>query len=148
MARALAAQLATVIRYIHSEGFVHGDLHRGNILQPQSNFDKLSTKELYELYGEPELQPVNQFDGQTPPPGVPQYGVMPIWLGESSEKVTLPEARIILADFGQTFSPTREKKFNSYTPFSIRPPEARFEPTTPLTFSSDIWTIACTIWIS
>lgn len=72
VARALAAQLATVIRYMHSEGFVHGDLHRGNILlQTQSNFDKLPTKELYDLYGEPELEPVNRLDGQTPPPGVP-----------------------------------------------------------------------------
>lgn len=147
VARALAAQLATVIRYMHFKGFVHGDLHRGNILlQPQSNFDKLSTKELYELYGEPELVPVNRLDGQTPPPGVPKYGVVPIWLGESSEKVTLPEARIILADFGQAFSPTREKRFESYTPLIIRPPEARFEPTMPLNFSSDIWTLACTIW--
>lgn len=57
VARALAAQLATVIRYMHSEGFVHGDLHRGNILlQTQSNFDKLPTKELYDLYGEPGSQ--------------------------------------------------------------------------------------------
>ncbi|PLN76142.1 kinase-like domain-containing protein [Aspergillus taichungensis] len=87
VARALAAQLATVIRYMHSEGF-------------------LSTKELYELYGEPELEPVNRLDGQTPPPGVPQYGVVPIWLGELT----------------------------------------RFELTMPLTFSSDIWTLACTIW--
>ncbi|KAL3478156.1 kinase-like domain-containing protein [Aspergillus californicus] len=147
VARALAAQLVTVIQYIHSQGFVHGDLHGGNILlEPQSSFDKLFTKELHELYGEPELEPVNRLDGQTPPPGVPKHGVVPIWLGESSEKVTLPKSRIILIDFGQTFSPTREKRFKSHTPLLIRPPEARFEPTIPLTFSSDIWTLACTIW--
>ncbi|KAJ9211896.1 hypothetical protein DTO166G4_6548 [Paecilomyces variotii] len=147
VARALAAQLAMVIRYMYSEDFVHGDLHCGNVLfKPQSNFDNLSTTELYDLYGEPELEPVNRLDGQTPPPGVPKYGVVPIWLGASSEKITLPEARIVLTDFGQTFSPTREKRFESYTPLLIRAPEARFEPTTPLTFSSDIWTLACTIW--
>ena len=147
VARALAAQLATVIRYMHAEGLVHGDLHRGNILlQPQSDFDQVSTQELYERYGEPELEPVSRLDGQTPPPGVPPYGVVPIWLGEPSENVTLPEARITLADFGQTFSPTQETRFESHTPLLIRPPEARFEPTMPLTFSSDIWTLACTIW--
>lgn len=27
-----------------------------------------------------------------------------------------------------------------------RPPETYFEITKPLTFSSDIWTLACTIW--
>ena len=147
VARALAAQLVTVIRYIHSRDFVHGDLHRGNILlQPQSNFDKLTTKELYELYGKPVLEPVNRLDGQPSPTGVPKHGVVTIWLGISSEKITLPEARVLLSDFGQTFSPIRQKRFESHTPLLIRPPEARFEPTMPLTFSSDIWTLACTIW--
>ncbi|EER38819.1 protein kinase [Histoplasma capsulatum var. duboisii H88] len=46
VARTLAAQFVT--------GHVHGGFHRGNILfQSQFNFDKLSTKELYDLYGEP-----------------------------------------------------------------------------------------------
>ncbi|KAF7715889.1 Uncharacterized protein PECH_005775 [Penicillium ucsense] len=37
-------------------------------------------------------------------------------------------------------------KYESRTPLVIRPPEARFEPDEPLSFSSDIWTLACTIW--
>ncbi|RAH69458.1 kinase-like protein [Aspergillus aculeatinus CBS 121060] len=147
VARVLAAQLAIAIHYIHSRGFVHGDLHRGSILlQLRRDFDQLSTKRLYEQYGEPVLEPVNRLDGQMLPPGVPQYGVLPIWLGEASENITLPEARIIVSDFGESFSPAREVKSESHTPLSIRPPEARFEPTKPLTFSSDIWTLACTIW--
>lgn len=32
VARALAAQLAIAVEYVHSQGFVHGDLHLGNIL--------------------------------------------------------------------------------------------------------------------
>ncbi|PKY03731.1 kinase-like protein [Aspergillus campestris IBT 28561] len=138
-----------VVRYMHERGFVHGDLHRGNILlrlQSQFNFDKLSTKEPYELYGEPDLEPVNRYDGQPPPAGVPKHGVVPIWLGASSEKVTLLEASIVLTDFGETFCQAREKRFGSRTPLPIRPPESRFEPTQSLTFSSDIWTLACTIW--
>jgi len=135
------------IRYIHSQGFVHGDLHRGNILlQPPHEFDHLSTEQLYELYGEPVLEPVNRLDGQKLPPGVPQHGILPVWLGETSEDVTLLEARILLSDFSETFSPVQEKRFESHTPLLIRPPEVRFEPTKPLTFSSDIWTLACTIW--
>ncbi|RHZ49503.1 uncharacterized protein CDV56_105157 [Aspergillus thermomutatus] len=62
-----------------------------------------------------------------------------------SENITLPEARILLSDFGEAFSP-QEKRFESHTPLLIRPPETRFEPTKPLNFSSDIWTLACTIW--
>lgn len=112
-----------VVRYIHSQGFAHGDLHRGNILlQPSRGLDQLSIIKLYELYGEPVLEPVNRFDGQKLPPGVPQHGILPVWLGEASENVTLPEARILLSDFGETFSPAQEKKFESHTPLLIRPP--------------------------
>lgn len=147
VARALAAQLAIAVRYIHSQGFVHGDLHRGNILlQPSHDFDQLSIPKLYELYGEPVLEPVNRLDDQKLPLGVPQHGIIPVWLGEASENITLLEARVLLSDFGEAFSPAQEKRFKSHTPLLIRPPEVRFEPTKPVTFSSDIWTLACTIW--
>ncbi|KAJ5796138.1 protein kinase domain protein [Penicillium psychrosexuale] len=147
VARALAAQLVIAVLYIHSQGFVHGDLHCGNILlQPVQELDQLSTKRLYELYGEPVRERVNRLDGQKLPPGVPEYGVLPIWLGKASENLKLLEARILLSDFGEAFSPAKEKKFESHTPLLIRPPETYFEITKPLTFSSDIWTLACTIW--
>ncbi|KAL5356013.1 kinase-like domain-containing protein [Aspergillus floccosus] len=147
VARALAAQLVIAVRYIHSQGLVHGDLHRGNILlQLPSGFDQSTTEELYNLCGEPVLEPVNRLDGQDLQSGVPQHGVLPIWLGEASENITLPEARILLSDFGEAFFPAQEEKFESHTPLLIRPPEARFEPTKPLNFSSDIWTLACTIF--
>ncbi|PIG88669.1 hypothetical protein AARAC_000512 [Aspergillus arachidicola] len=116
VARAIAAQLVIAVQYIHSQGFVH------------------------------EFEPVNRLDGQKLPTGVPEYGVIPIWLGEASENISLPESRILLSDFGEAFSPAQEKKFESHTPLLIRPPEARFEPTKSLTFSSDIWSLACTIW--
>ncbi|KAK6227647.1 hypothetical protein QIS74_01202 [Colletotrichum tabaci] len=49
-------------------------------------------------------------------------------------------------DFGMAFCPGQESRFESYTPLEIRPPEARFEPLKPLSFASDIWSLACTIW--
>ncbi|GAB1209820.1 hypothetical protein APSETT445_008605 [Aspergillus pseudonomiae] len=147
VARAIAAQLVMAIQYIHSAGFVHGDLHRGNILlQLSRQFDQLSAEMLYEQYGEPVLEPVNRLDGQKLPPGVPDYGVLPVWLGDASESVTLPEAKIRVSDFGEAFSPAKEKRFESRTPLLVRPPEARFEPNKPLPFPPDIWTLACTIW--
>ncbi|KAE8166057.1 kinase-like domain-containing protein [Aspergillus tamarii] len=147
VARAIAAQLVIAVRYIHSQGFVHGDLHRGNLLfLPSREFTELSTEQIYKEYGEPEFESVSRLDGQKLPTGVPEYGVVPIWFGEASENVTLPEARIILSDFGEAFAPAQDEKFESHTPLLIRPPEARFEPTKSLTFSSDIWSLACTIW--
>lgn len=41
---------------------------------------------------------------------------------------------------------SKERKYESCTPLVIRPPEVRFEPNEPLSFSTDIWTLACTIW--
>ncbi|KAB8254664.1 kinase-like domain-containing protein [Aspergillus pseudonomiae] len=147
VARATAAQLVMAVQHIHSAGFVHGDLHRRNILlQLSRQFDQLSAEMLYEQYGELVLEPVNRLDGQKLPPGVPDYGVSPVWLGEASENVTLPEAKICVSDFGEAFSPAKEKRFKSRTPLLVRPPEARFRPNESLTFPSDIWTLACTIW--
>ncbi|KAL4820401.1 kinase-like protein [Aspergillus spinulosporus] len=149
VARALAAQLVLAVDYVHAQGFVHGDLHLGNILlKVPPSFDQLSPEQLYEEYGAPELEPVTHLDGDTLPPGVPSYGVAPVWLGEASEKIMLAEARILLSDFGEAFSYPGELKYTSRTPLVIRPPEARFEPENPLSLQSDVWSLACTIWIS
>ncbi|KAI2843153.1 hypothetical protein CBS11350_5432 [Aspergillus niger] len=146
VARALAAQLVLAVNYVHDRGFIHGDLHMGNVLlKTPPSFDQLSPEQLYERYGAPELDPVVHLDGKPLPPGVPSHGIAPIWLGEPSEKVTLPEARVLLTDFGEAFS-SKEARYISLTPLVNRPPEARFEPNKPLSFSSDIWTLACTIW--
>ncbi|OJJ42919.1 hypothetical protein ASPZODRAFT_161917 [Penicilliopsis zonata CBS 506.65] len=126
---------------------VHGDLHLGNILlQVPPDFDQLSVQQLYERYGAPGLDPVLRLDGSPLPRGVPSHGIAPIWLAEASEKITLSESRILLADFGEAFSHSKESKYKSYTPLVIRSPEAYFEPNTALSFLSDIWTLACTIW--
>ncbi|KAK4860831.1 hypothetical protein LT330_004562 [Penicillium expansum] len=149
VARSLAAQLVLAMDYVHAQEIVHGDVHLGNILlKVPPNFDQLSLEQLYEKYGAPELDPVVDLDGNPLPlpPGVPSHGIAPIWLGEASEEITLSEARILLTDFGEAFSPSKEPKYESHAPLVIRPPEAWFEPNKPLSFSSDIWTLACTIW--
>lgn len=133
--------------YVYAQGIIHGDLHLGNILlKVPPNFDQLSLKQLYEKYGAPELDPVICLDGNPLPPGVPTHGTVPVWLGQASEDVTLSETRILLTDFGEAFSHSKERKYESRMPLVICPPEVRFEPNNPLSFSSNIWTLACTIW--
>ncbi|CAI7640373.1 unnamed protein product [Penicillium discolor] len=136
VARSLAAQLVLAVDYVHAKGIVHGDIHLGNILlKVPYNFDLLSLDKLYEKYGAPELEPVHldgNPDGNPLPPGVPPHAITPIWLGE--------------ANFGEAFSPSKERRHESRAPLVLRPPEARFELNKPLSFSSDIWTVACTIW--
>ncbi|KAJ5385664.1 hypothetical protein N7509_008205 [Penicillium cosmopolitanum] len=147
VARALAAQLALAVEYVHSQGFVHGDLHCGNVLlQLPSDLSQLSVEELYNKYGEPELVAIRRFDGRSLPPNIPPEAVLSTWLGEASDKLKLPEAKILLSDFGEAFSVSKQQNFESHTPLVNRPPEARFEPHKPLSFPSDIWSLACALW--
>ena len=123
------------------------DLHLGNILlQLSSGLDGLADEELYEEFGAPKPKPVKRVDEKPLPPGVPSCVYSPVWLGCASEEVSIQEAKIFLTDFGVSFCPHQESRFESYTPLEIRPPETRFEPTIPLSFASDIWSLGCTIW--
>ncbi|BAE61354.1 unnamed protein product [Aspergillus oryzae RIB40] len=61
VARALSYSLAQAVACVHSQGYVHGDLHLNNVLLAlPSNFDDLSVEQLYEKYGKPETVPITQ----------------------------------------------------------------------------------------
>lgn len=166
-ARSIIVQLVLAVDYIHSKGVVHGgqspffialeqsayatiklDLHIGNILLClPANFDPLSIEELYEHYGSPAPEPVLRFDGQPLEPSVPSSAIPPIWLGKASEDLSLSEAKVLLSDFGEAYRPSTEHRCSSHAPMSFMPPEARFEPECGLSFSADIWTLACSMWV-
>ncbi|KPM42259.1 hypothetical protein AK830_g4294 [Neonectria ditissima] len=144
VARSLAAQLVMAVSLVHSQ-----DIHLGNILlQLPSSLNSLSIQQLYAQYGEPEQEPVVRLDTQaaSTDPGVPSHAVSSAWLGVPSNKITLGQAKSTLSDFGVAFRPGDMSRFESYTPLVLRPPEAFFEPATPLTFSSDIWSVGCVIF--
>lgn len=123
------------------------DLHRGNILLQLQSLDHLSIQQLYDQYDPPEPHPVLSAGGQPiASPCVPPNVYPPAWLGTAGNEIPLSEAKILLTDFGTAFCPAYDPTFHSYTPLTIRPPEARFEPTTPLSYSSDIWSLGCVIW--
>ncbi|PLB46176.1 kinase-like protein [Aspergillus steynii IBT 23096] len=146
-ARSLIAQLVMAVEYIHSRGIVHGDLHLGNILlRLPTDFDTLSVEELYAKYGPPTSEPIVRHDNQPLAPNVPKKAVLPVWLGKLCEKFTSPEVSILLSDFGEAFMPSMEDRCQSHVPIAFAPPESVFEPRTPLSYASDIWTLACPIW--
>jgi serine/threonine protein kinase len=78
--------------------------------------------------------------------GVPSHAIVPVWLGKDSELISLPEARILLTDFGESFQPSSTNSHHSHTPDLLIPPEVIFLPREPLSFPADIWTLAGTIW--
>lgn len=109
-------------------------------------FDRLSDQQLYDEYDAPEPEPVVYLLEQPLPPGVPIHAFMPIWLGKPSEDITLSESQIFLSDYGESFQPSQEERHESHTPVTVRPPEAFLEPSRPLSYESDIWTLACAFW--
>ncbi|KAH7236748.1 kinase-like domain-containing protein [Fusarium redolens] len=147
VARSIAAQMVMAVAYIHSHGLVHGDLHLGNFLLrlPFTLYD-LSEKQICEKLGSPEAKPVLRQDEKPLSPGVPKHVYWPMWTAKGGDKLTLSESKILLVDFGAAFYPSRRPRFESSTPLDICPPEALFEPKTPLSFSADIWSLAHTIW--
>ncbi|KAE8400878.1 kinase domain-containing protein [Aspergillus pseudonomiae] len=127
-ARAIIAQLIRGVAFLHSEDIVHRDLHLGNILvQFPDAIDRLSTSELYKMFGEPESVAVVRRDGKPLSNGVPAHVFIPG------------------CDFGESFNPHKTPRFSSKTFPLLQPPAARFSDE-PLSFASDIWTLACTVW--
>ncbi|KAL4920722.1 kinase-like domain-containing protein [Aspergillus aurantiobrunneus] len=116
-ARALSAGVALVVAYLHSQGYVHGDIHLCNVLAKlPSAFDDLSIEQLYKKYGNPEVMPVTERNGKPLPPNVPPKAV-----------------HILPGDFAEAFSPESEvcRREDCHTPLEWRP---------------DIWSLAATIW--
>ncbi|KAL1883302.1 hypothetical protein Daus18300_000360 [Diaporthe australafricana] len=126
------------------------DLHLGNVLFKLPESSKiLPPDKLYEEIGSPVLEPVEMLGneaGQPLPAGVPTHIVVPAWFGVKSEEVRLREASVLVTDFGESFMPYSEQRYHSNTPRTVRPPETRFLPGEPLSYSADIWTLACSIW--
>ncbi|QMW25928.1 hypothetical protein G4B84_001173 [Aspergillus flavus NRRL3357] len=77
--------------------------------------------------------------------GVSAHVFIPGWFGVPSDDLVFGEEKIILSDFGESFNPHKTPRFSSKTLPLLQPPEAIFSDE-PLSFASDIWTLACTIW--
>lgn len=82
------------------------------------------------------------------PPNVPAQAVQPFYFGSDLDGETFSKTRLLLSDFGEAFKPSLETRLGKecHTPPGSRAPEATFEPDTPLTDRSDIWSLATALW--
>lgn len=131
IARALVAQLAIAVEYIHTRGFVHGDIHSGNmLLRLPFELDGLSDEGLYQEYNEPQSEVIARFDGKKVPSCIHSHGILLIWLRKASEDLSLPEAKILLSDFGEAFCPRKEapRDLNLITLLQIEPQRRGLSP--------------------
>ncbi|KAG6188415.1 hypothetical protein E4U10_005262 [Claviceps purpurea] len=76
----------------------------------------------------------------------PTYSVATVCLSVPGHEITLAEAKLTLSDFGTAFRPADKSRYASYADLELRPPEASFEPETPLDYASDIWSLGCAIF--
>lgn len=114
-----------------------------------STFDELSIDQFREKFGEPEKAPISRVDGKPLPPNTPSHAVVPLYLGKKAQDFTLADVQgLILSDFGEAFAPATEQRLgrDCNTPVSKKAPEALFEPNSPLSYSSDIWSLGTAIW--
>ncbi|OAR01410.1 hypothetical protein LLEC1_04069 [Akanthomyces lecanii] len=149
VARILVYELTLAVAFVHSQGFVHGDIHLRNVLMPaQDSLNQMSIAEFRKAYGEPDSWPVERLDKQPLTPNVPSTATIPLYLGKTAQKCTIKDARVLLSDFGESYAPAKEVRLGKdcHTPVDFRPPEAVLEPDTILSFPADVWSLATAIW--
>lgn len=147
VARAMAAQLVIAVAHVHEKGIVHGDVNLKNVvLRLPLDINELSVEALYEKFGEPVRVPVVRADGNQLNSGVPSDCIKPVWLGKTSDEIILSDAKIMLIDFGESYIPDLRARHESNAPPTHQPPEALWDKETPMSFPSDIWTLACSLW--
>jgi len=105
-------------------------------------------EEFYEEYGQPQTVPITRADKGPLPPNIPVSAVLPLDIGLSAEEFKMSDARILLGDFGESFSPSEETRLgrHCHIPLPMRPPEAHLDPELPLSYSADIWSLATALW--
>jgi serine/threonine protein kinase len=147
VARAMAAQLVIAVAHVHEKGTVHGDVTLRNvILRLPFDINKFSVDALYEKFGKPVRLPVVREDGKELTSAVPSECIESVWMGKTSDEIRLPDAKIMLIDFGESYRPSLEPRHNSTVPRAYLPPEVLWDKVPLLSFSSDIWTLACSLW--
>ncbi|KAI0386330.1 kinase-like protein [Hypomontagnella monticulosa] len=133
-------QIVTGVRFLHSEGVCHGDLKPANILMRLQGIDGLSKSEILELTGEPELATIETVSEEQSQSHAPEYCVPRIpseWCDDFVSKT------IAITDLGEAFHIDNTPKTTGI-PTLYAAPEILFEGVPG--FSSDIWSLACTIY--
>lgn len=106
----------------------------------------MTTTELYERYGSPELEAVKRIDGKPLDQWVPTHGVVPIWFGGASDAISLAESRVLLNDFSESLQAALDIRHSSRTPLILRSPDLLVDSTSQVSFSTEIWSLACAIF--
>ncbi|KAM3531355.1 hypothetical protein MY4038_004518 [Beauveria bassiana] len=91
---------------------------------------------------------VDEFTVEGPNGTHPGTAVVALDMGKKAQDFSIQDARLMLSDFGESFHPASEVRLGQdcHTVFDSRPPEAYFEPDAPMSFPSDVRSLAIAIW--
>ncbi|OJJ49268.1 hypothetical protein ASPZODRAFT_157692 [Penicilliopsis zonata CBS 506.65] len=131
-ARSTAAQLLLGLSYLHANGVCHGD------------FDRLSTAEIYQRFGEPIDVPVQRLDGKPSEPHAPPHAIYPMAMNMPANEQNDPE--IIISDYGTSFLVSQTPSPTLHTPVLYSPPEDLFNEPIIQPTAADIWTLGVTLY--
>lgn len=108
-----------------------------------SSLNGLSVDQLRENYGQPDAIAITRIGGDPLPPNLPKEAVRPLFSGQKTIDMSLSDTQLVLADFGEAFAPASSMRLceDSRSPLFARPPDARFEPRSPLTISAGVWSL-------
>lgn len=134
-------QLAQSLEFLHSHGICHGDFPPDNILfRLADGVDEWSEEDINRVLRPPEVVNVYTDGTHRRDPSIPAYVVSPRAFKFSSGVCS---SKIAVVDFGVAYHvntpPTR-----SGIPFKFAAPE-RLLVRYPIGFTSDIWSLACTM---
>jgi hypothetical protein len=115
-----------------------------------NEIDKMDIDQFSEAIDPPQMKPVQRFDGKPLPLHFPAEACAPFRsFGKTARKFTIEDAKhITLADLVQVSQPDIEPMRGKQCYISLEEcaPEALFRPDDFISYSFDIWSLACTIW--
>lgn len=116
------------------------------LLHPAS-LECCPTEKLHKVWGLPKLFPIKRSDGKPLPENVPSHAIERTDVVARCENIGLTDAQALLLEFGEAFQPATDPRTELRTPLIFRPPEHILPTGTPVTYTADIWMLACTLFV-
>ncbi|KAJ5928335.1 hypothetical protein N7466_007291 [Penicillium verhagenii] len=141
--RKMSYQAVLAMKWLHTNGFCHGDFRPSNILVKLNDLNHLSEEQLLSLLGHPEKAYVRTESGEDLPASSPQYLILPADISRLGSKYLSEEICII--DFGEVF-PILSPPEDLGIPENYLPPEVLLEQENAIGPACDIWALECTLF--
>ncbi|KAE8370417.1 hypothetical protein BDV27DRAFT_140346 [Aspergillus caelatus] len=129
------------IAYIHSRGYVHGDIYLRDILVnlPSSFRSPFSRAAIRRLWRAGKQVPITQRDGQPLTPNIPAKAVLPLYLGKDAEEFSLSRHSNLTWKFVRGKIAIHRQQ-DVLQKLGLEP------QTSSLSYSANVWSLAVAIW--